>query len=86
MIRIVKRWNFLGPERDEKKVYRVFGYGEKDMKRFGSHPNHENRPLYEGPPSSGLIRGTADKEFFEFFLADPPHKEALFWGGSNHRT
>jgi hypothetical protein len=66
MIRIVKRWNFLGPERDEKKVYRVFGYGEKDMKRFGSHPYHENRPLYEGPPPQGFSEARRTRSFLNF--------------------
>jgi hypothetical protein len=27
---------------------------ETDMNRFGSHPNHENRPLQKGPLPQGL--------------------------------
>jgi hypothetical protein len=26
------------------------GSGEPDMNQFGSHPNHENRKIYEGHP------------------------------------
>ena len=37
------------------------------MNRFGSHPNHENRRLQEGPPPQGLFRGTADRKFFSHF-------------------
>jgi hypothetical protein len=37
------------------------------MNRFGSHPNHENRRLQEGPPPQGLFRGTADRKFFWHF-------------------
>jgi len=58
---------------------------ETDMHRFGSHPNHENRPLHEGSRLRAS-RATAGKDFFEFLVTYPPHKEALFWVGGNHRT
>jgi hypothetical protein len=37
------------------------------MNRFGSHPNHENHRLQEGPPPQGIFRGTADRKFFWHF-------------------
>jgi hypothetical protein len=42
MERIVK--NVPGAVR---KMDTGFGSGETDMNQFSSHPNHENRPLYE---------------------------------------
>ncbi len=42
------------------------GTGEIGMNRFGSHQNPENRNLYQGPPPSGLLRGTAAREFFSY--------------------
>jgi hypothetical protein len=38
--------------------------GETDMNRFGSHPIHENRPLYEGPPPQGLSEARRAGSFF----------------------
>jgi len=54
------------------------------MHRFGSSPDHEKRPLYEGNPSR-LLR-QRQGSFFECEVTDPQHKEALFWSGGNHRT
>ena len=36
------------------------------MNRFGSHQNHENRNIYEGPPSQGLSEARRAGNFFEF--------------------
>jgi len=36
------------------------------MNRFGSHPNPENRPLYEGPPVQGLSEAWRTGSFFVF--------------------
>jgi hypothetical protein len=46
------------------------------MNRFGSHPNHENRIIYKGPPPQGLSGARRAGSFFEFSVTDPPHKEA----------
>jgi len=46
------------------------------MNRFGSHPDYENRPLYEGYPPQGLSKARRAGSFFEFLVTDPPHKEA----------
>jgi len=38
-------------------------------------------------PASGPLFGHGrQRVFFEFLVTDPLHKEALFWGGGNHRT
>jgi hypothetical protein len=41
--------------------------GETDMNRFGSHPIHENRPLYEGPPPQGPSEARRAGSFFWIF-------------------
>jgi hypothetical protein len=42
--------------------------------------------LYEGPRIRASLQARRAVSFFEFLVTDPPHKEALFWGGGNHRT
>jgi hypothetical protein len=42
------------------------------MNRFRSHPNHEHRPLYEGPLPWGLSEARRTKSFFKFLVTDPP--------------
>ena len=37
------------------------------MNRFGSHPKHENHPLYEGPPPQGLSEVRRVGSFFWIF-------------------
>ena len=37
------------------------------MNRSGSHRNHENRFLYDGPPPQGLSLGTAGQDGFLHF-------------------
>ena len=49
--------------------YFYFCSGETGMNRSGSLPNHENRNLYDGSPPSGLLLGTAAREFF--LVTDP---------------
>jgi hypothetical protein len=56
----------LGREREEEKVYPIICSGETDMNRFGSHPNHENCSLYEGPLPHGLSEARRVGSFFEF--------------------
>jgi hypothetical protein len=38
---------------------------KKDTNRFGSHSNHENRPLYKGPPPQGLSDARRAGSFFD---------------------
>ena len=45
-----------------------------DMNRFSSHPNHENRPLYEGPPPQGLSEARWAGNFLDCLVTDPPHR------------
>jgi hypothetical protein len=40
------------------------GSGETDMNRFSSHPNHENRPLYEGPQPQDLSEARREGSVF----------------------
>jgi len=42
--------------------------------------------LFTKDPRLKASRATAGKDFFEFLVTYPPHKEALFWVGGNHRT
>ena len=58
---------------------------ETDMNRFGSHPNHENRPLYEGPPPQGLSEARRAGSFFEFLVTDLPRGRPV-GGCGNHRN
>ena len=51
----------LSPEYDKSLKK---GSGETDMNRFGSHPNHENRSLYEVPPPQGLAGAQRAGSFF----------------------
>jgi hypothetical protein len=36
------------------------------MNQFGSHPNHENHAIYEGPPPQGLSEAQRAGSFFEW--------------------
>ena len=51
---------------DSPHLFDFSGSGETDMNRFGSHPNHENRTIYEGPPHQGLSKARRPGSFFEF--------------------
>jgi hypothetical protein len=57
----------------------------KDMNRFTSYQNHENRQLSEGPPPQGLSFRHGGQEFFLLAVTDPP-RGSSFGGGSLHRT
>jgi hypothetical protein len=59
--------------------------GETDMNRFGSHPIHENRPLYEEPPLKVSLSHGRQGVFFEFLVTEPPRGRP-FGGGGIHRT
>ncbi len=39
------------------------------MNRFGSHPNHENHPLYEGLPHQGISEA---RRAGSFLVTNPP--------------
>ena len=41
-----------------------FSSGETDTNRFDSHPNHENRSHYEGPPLQGFSEACRAGSFF----------------------
>jgi hypothetical protein len=45
------------------------------MNRFSSHPNHENRPLYEGPPPQDLSEARQEGSFF-LIVPDPLHRKS----------
>ena len=47
------------------------GSVETDMNRFNSHPNYENRLLYEGSPLQGL-----SKARFSVFFLNGSHRSA----------
>jgi hypothetical protein len=49
-------YNAFTKESEAVKNTQKNGSGETDMNRFGSHPNHENRAIKEGPPSQGLSK------------------------------
>jgi hypothetical protein len=65
-----------------RKMDTGFGSGEIDMNQFSSHPNHENRPLYEGPPPQGLSEARRAGRFFEFLVTCPPHRKPCFGAGA----
>jgi len=54
-----------------KRYNTVSGSGEPDMNRFSSHPDHENRRLFEEPPPQSLCESRGAGNFFEFFVTDP---------------
>jgi hypothetical protein len=54
------------------------------MNRFGSHPNHENRPVYKGPQFQGLSVALASGSIF-LIVAVPPRGRPV-GGGGIHRT
>ena len=41
------------------------------MNQFGSHPNHENRKIYEGHPIQGLSEALRVGSIFDFSVTDP---------------
>jgi hypothetical protein len=51
---------------DERYNYNFLCSVEKDMKRFGSHPYHENYRLYEGPPPQVLSGARRGGSFLNF--------------------
>jgi hypothetical protein len=65
---------------------KIFYSVKTGMNRFGSHPNHENRPVYEGPRLMASQRHGRQRVFFEFFSHRSAAQQALFWGGANNRT
>ena len=48
-------------------------------------PNHENRPLCQGPPLQDLSEAWQEGSFFEFFVTNPP-RGLPSGGGSIQRT
>ena len=45
------------------------------MNRFGSHPNHENRPLYEGPRLRASLEA---RRAVSFFLTLAHHRACIY--------
>ena len=68
-------WFNSGGEKRRKWCFFVLMIIETDMNRFGSHPNHGNRPLYEWPPPQGLSDTRLAGSFFEFLVTYPPHRK-----------
>jgi hypothetical protein len=56
------------------------------MNRFSSHQNHKIVLNTKDLRIRASPRHGGQGVFFEFLVTDPPHKEALFWGGGIHRT
>ena len=55
------------------------------MNQLRSHPNHENRNIYEGPPPQGLCEARWAESFFKILVTDPPRNRPV-GGGSIHPT
>ena len=48
------------------KFNQFFGSLETDMNQSSSHPNHENRTIYEEPPPQGLSVAQGQGVFLNF--------------------
>ena len=66
------------------KFNHFFGSLETDMNQSSSHPNHENRTIYEEPPPQGLSVALGQGVFL-VLVTDPPWGRPV-GGGGIHRT
>jgi hypothetical protein len=54
------------------KMVPVNGYSVETHMNGNSHPNHENRPLYDGPRLRASPGHGGTGRLFKIFVTDPP--------------